>query len=121
MRMMRKLEDESTVSAQSTHNYSQATLDSIADNLLKQQKFEGFWSFNASLLSQLSTSPQSSLESTSGLSGDSLMTLIVIAWLKKYQAGKAKFNLILNKALGWIKKQGVQDPKDLETKVLPLI
>ena len=114
-------EDESTVSAQSTHNYSQATLDSIADNLLKQQKFEGFWSFNASLLSQLSTSPQSSLESTSGLSGDSLMTLVVVAWLKKYQAGKAKFNLILNKALGWIKKQGVQDPKDLETKILPLI
>ena len=53
--------------------------------------------------------------------GDLLMTLLVVTWIQKFYPGVGKVSLILNKAISYIKKQGITDHKDIVAKLMDFV
>lgn len=85
--------------------------------MIATQTFAGSFPANAQTKAKILSS--GALESTLNLGADVFFTLIVVAYLKKYFT-QQKYLLLINKAISWLKSQGVVY-KDLESTVLPNI
>ena len=84
------------------------------DTLVAMQSYNGEFEFKANILQDLAIDCSAFLKSK-GIDNNTLMTLVVVAWLKKY-FNSPKFNLIVNKSIIFLKSKNVSF-KDVETEI----
>ena len=88
------------------------------DTLVAKQTFNGEFAFDGQILGKIINN-YAQLQKTLGLDNNTFMTLVVTAWFKKFH-NSPKFNLIVNKAIMFLKTKNVTY-KDVESQVTPLL
>lgn len=103
----------STTSTTATQMSAKPTKGNV-DTVIRLQSFNGEFPFHNDLLNELLPGAEA-IRTSLGLDQNTFMTLVVAAWLKKHYTS-AKYVLLINKSIAFLKSKGVIF-KDLESKV----
>jgi hypothetical protein len=100
------------------------TPEELTQHLISLQTFEGFWEVSPSLLETLKIKDQEfqSVCSDSGLSPTVLMTTIAVLFFeRKLKAFEGSWELVVDKAKGWLGEQGVHNVEESVEKIKMLV
>ena len=88
------------------------------EKIIALQNFNGEFNFDAKTLSDICKTYQQ-LQKELGFDNNTIMTVIVAAWLKKYY-NTQKFVLIVNKSIAFLKSKSIVF-KDIQDKITAAI